>query len=156
MEISDAGLSLIKTSEGFRATVYNDVAGFPTIGYGHKLTPGESFPIGITEAQATALLEQDVQGAEAAVARLVKVALTQGQFDALVDFVYNVGAGRLAGSTLLRMLNAGNTTGAGQQLLLWVYAGGVKQPGLMTRREAELALWNSTPACGSLLTKSNS
>jgi lysozyme len=72
----------------------------------------------------------------------VKVALTQGQFDALVDFVFNLGAGRLAGSTLLRMLNAGNTTGAGQHLLLWVNAGGKPQPGLVTRRKAELALWN--------------
>ena len=73
----------------------------------------------------------------------MKVALTQGQFDALVDFTYNLGAGRLVSSTRLKMLNAGNTAGAGQQLLLWVYAGGKPEPGLVARRKAELALWHS-------------
>lgn len=106
MEISQAGLDLIKRSEGFRAETYLDVAGYPTIGYGHKLKAGEQYDHGITEATATVMLEQDIQGAEAAVGRLVHVAMTQGQFDALVDFVFNLGSGALAGSTLLKDLNA--------------------------------------------------
>ena len=102
MQLSAEGLELIKRSEGFRDHVYLDVAGLLTIGYGHLIKPNESFPGGIDESQAAAMLAQDVQEAERAVDRLVKVALTQGQFDALVDFCFNLGAGRLAGSTLLR------------------------------------------------------
>jgi len=76
---------------------------------------------------------------------LVKVALTQGQFDALVDFCFNLGAGRLAKSTLLRCLNAGRYNDAAEQLLLWDLAGGEVNLGLKARREAELRLWKSTP-----------
>lgn len=141
MQLSAEGLELIKRSEGFRDRVYHDVAGFPTIGYGHLVKPKESFPAGISESEAAAILATDVQQAEQAVARLVKVALTQGQFDALVDFCFNLGAGRLAGSTLLRDLNAGQQEKAALQLLSWDHAGGVENAGLRTRREAELKLW---------------
>ena len=143
MNLSAEGLELIKRSEGFRGQVYRDVAGFPTIGYGHRLTAGESFPAGITEPEAAALLANDVQQAASAVARLVKIELSQGQFDALVDFCFNLGAGRLAGSTLLRELNAGRQDDAAQQLLAWDHAAGQVNAGLRARREAEFALWNS-------------
>lgn len=141
MQLSADGLDLIKKSEGYRGQVYRDVAGFATIGYGHLIKLGETFPNGITEPQAAAILACDVQQAEQAVARLVKVALTQGQFDALVDFCFNLGAGRLASSTLLHDLNAGNPDAAAAQLLSWDHAGGVVVAGLMARREAELKLW---------------
>ncbi|MGA2755341.1 MAG: lysozyme [Terracidiphilus sp.] len=141
MQLSINGLDLIKKSEGFRDRVYRDVAGFPTIGYGHLIKPAESFPDGIAEPQAAAILACDVQGAEQAVTRLVKVALTQGQFDALVDFCFNLGAGRLASSTLLRELNAGHHNAAAQQLLAWDHAGGVVNAGLKARRQAEFELW---------------
>lgn len=142
MELSDAGLQLLKRSEGFRATTYLDLNGFPTIGYGHRLHADESFPTGITEAQASAILNVDVQTAEHAVALLVKVPLTQGQFDALVDFTFNLGSGRLASSTLLKILNVGSYVDAGEQLLRWCFADGQENLGLKTRREAELVLWN--------------
>jgi lysozyme len=141
MQLSAEGLELIKASEGFRDHVYRDVAGFPTIGYGHLLKPNESFPDGIAESQAASILASDVQQAEQAVSRLVKVALTQGQFDALVDFCFNLGAGRLAGSTLLRELNTGHHDTAARQLLSWDHAAGVVNAGLKARREAELKLW---------------
>jgi GH24 family phage-related lysozyme (muramidase) len=141
MKLSALGLDLIKRSEGFRAQEYRDVAGFSTIGYGHRIVDGESFPAGVSEEQASALLLADVCTAEKAVARLVCVPITQGQFDALVDFTFNLGAGRLAGSTLLRELNAGQVDSAGQLLLVWSYAAGVVNSGLLARREAELALW---------------
>jgi lysozyme len=141
VQLSAEGLDLIKKSEGFRDRVYLDVAGFPTIGYGHLIKPHESFPNGITEAQAAAILATDVQDAEQAVAWLVKVALTQGQFDALVDFCFNLGAGRLAGSTLLRELNVGDYQAAARQFLAWDHAGGVVVAGLKARRDAELKLW---------------
>ncbi len=141
MRLSKEGLELIKRSEGFRAQVYRDVAGFPTVGYGHLIQHTESFPVAITEPQAAALLTKDVQAAELSVSRLVKVELTQGQFDALVDFCFNLGAGRLAASTLLRELNAGRHDAAAEQLLSWDHAGGAVIAGLKARREAELKLW---------------
>lgn len=141
MELSAAGLQLIERSEGFSSSVYNDVAGIPTIGYGHRVLPGESFPNGITQAQAQAILANDVRNAEAAVQRLVTVPLTQNQFDALVDFTYNLGSANLASSTLLKDLNAGNYDAAANQILLWDHAGGKVQPGLQVRRQAEFTLF---------------
>jgi lysozyme len=141
MKISDAGLDLIKRSEGFRDRVYFDVAGKPTIGYGHLIKAGETFPSGVTEDQATDLLKADVAWAEAAVSRLVTVSLSQGQFDALVDFVFNLGAGTFKGSTLLKFLNACKYDEAGNEFAKWNKAGGKVQPGLVTRRAAELELW---------------
>src|ERR1039458_4979360 len=141
MQLSEEGLEFVGKFGGFRDHVYRDVAGFPTIGYGHLVKPTESFPAGLTEPQAAAILATDVQQAEEAVARLVKVALTQGQFDALVDFCFNLGAGRLAGSTLLRELNAGHHDAAAQQLFAWDHAGGVVNSGLKVRRQAEFELW---------------
>jgi lysozyme len=141
MQLSAQGLDLIKRSEGFRAAPYLDVAGHATIGYGHRVVPPESFPAAITEAQAAALLVRDVGAAQQAVARLVHVPLTQGQFDALVDFCFNVGSGNLASSTLLRELNAGEYDIAGLEFLRWDYAGSAPNPGLKARRTAELQLW---------------
>jgi lysozyme len=146
MQLSEAGLDLIKRSEGFRGNTYLDVAGIATIGYGHRLLPGESFPNGISEAQAEQILAGDAQQSEQAVQRLVQVPLTQGQFDALVDFCFNLGAGRLAASTLLKDLNAGQYEAARDQLLLWDHVGTQENAGLKARREAEFQLWGSEPA----------
>src|SRR5581483_3561146 len=107
MHLSAVGLDLIKESEGFRPKTYFDIAGYPTIGYGHRLEPKECYPNGICQAEADVILLWDVRTAEQAVSRLVTVPLAQGQFDALVDFVFNLGSARLAASTLLRDLNAG-------------------------------------------------
>ena len=142
MEPSAEGMELIKKSEGFRERVYLDLEGYPSIGYGHRLIHPESFPNGITEAQGIAMLYNDVREAERSIARLVKVPLTQGQFDALVDFVFNLGYARLAESTLLRELNSGRMAEAGEQLLRWDHAGAQEIAGLKTRREAELRMWN--------------
>jgi len=139
-------MDLLKKSEGFRNRVYMDVAGFPTIGYGHRLLHPESFPNGIDEPQAANLLASDVRDAEQAVERLVKVTLTQGQFDALVDFCFNLGAGRLASSTLLKDLNCGRYDDAAEQLLLWDHADGKENAGLKARREAEAGLWGNAQA----------
>lgn len=141
MELSAAGLELVKRSEGFRGQVYKDMAGLLTIGYGHKLLAHESFPEGITEPQAVDLLARDLHSAELYVTHMVKVPITQGQFDALVDFCFNMGAARLASSTLLTVLNHGRYQDAAEQLLRWDIAGGEVSQGLKTRREAELQLW---------------
>ena len=141
MKLSAAGLDLLRKSEGFRSQTYMDVNGFPTIGYGHRLLHPESFPGKISEAQAAEILISDVRDAEQAVKRLVKVQLTQGQFDALVDFCFNLGPGRLAASSLLEDLNAGKYDEAARQLLLWDHAAGREIAALKARREAEATLW---------------
>jgi lysozyme len=141
LRTSIEGLNLIRRSEGFRGSVYSDIAGFRTIGYGHRLLPGETFPNGITLTKGEQLLEQDVAIAESNVRRLVQVALSQGQFDALVDFVFNLGAGRLASSTLLADLNASDYSTAAQQFLAWDHAGHVEVAGLKIRREAEFKMF---------------
>jgi lysozyme len=134
-------MELLKKSEGFRNRVYADVAGFRTIGFGHRLQTGEEYPNGIDAQQADSILAADIRIAEAAVERLVQVRLTQGQFDALVDFVFNLGARRLASSTLLRYLNAGSYEAAAWQLLAWDHAGCREVAALKLRREAEFRLW---------------
>jgi len=142
LSYSDQGLALTEQFEGLQLTAYQDPVGVWTIGYGHTgpdVVPG----LTITQEQASDLLLQDVSGAVAAVNRLVTIPLTQNQFDALVDFTFNVGQGNLASSTLLRELNAGNTAGAAAQFLVWVYAKGVELPGLVTRRQAEAALFQT-------------
>jgi len=143
MPMSAAGLELLKKSEGFRGRMYLDVVGVPTIGYGHRILATESFPHGIDEARGQEMLSRDLQAAEQAVKRLVKVAITQGQFDALVDFVFNLGARRLAASTLLQDLNTGSYDRAAEGLLRWDHAGVEENAGLKARREAEFHLWHN-------------
>jgi lysozyme len=137
MKLSDTGLALVKSSEGFSAAVYKDAAGFDTIGYGHLLKPGESFPHGITASQATDMLEADLAIAEKAVNAVIPTDCTQGQYDALVDFCFNLGAGALR-----KMLSHG-WSDVPNQMPYWNHAGGVVVAGLTTRRAAEVALFNS-------------
>jgi lysozyme len=143
MPFGSAGLTLLKNSEGFRNRLYIDPAGIRTIGYGHRAQPSESFSGGIDEPRASQLLAQDIRVAEQAVLKLIKVAITQGQFDALVDFVYNLGANHLAASTLLRDLNIGRYDAAAEQLLMWDHVGKKEVAGLKARREAEFHLWHN-------------
>jgi lysozyme len=87
------------------------------------------------------MLLDDLEDAAQQVSRLVTVPLTQGQFDSLVDFCFNLGAGRLRDSTLLRLLNQGNYDAAANQFQYWTLAGGTSQPGLVKRRLAEKNLY---------------
>ena len=139
MKLSNRGKSLIKKYEGLRLTAYKCPAGVWTIGYGH--TAGVFAGQKISEKQADEFFDKDIKQFEDAVNSLVKVPLKQGQFDALVSFVYNVGKTAFANSTLLRMLNSGNYSGAGEQFNRWVFAGGKKLQGLVKRREEEKELF---------------
>ena len=145
MHISEAGLALIRQFEGLRLLAYKCAAGVPSIGYGHTRTAkmGQS----ITQERAEELLREDVARFEAAVSRLVTVPLSQGQFDALVSFAFNLGAKALEKSTLLRLLNAGDYYGAAAQFDRWVYASGKKLSGLVKRRAAERALFEGKTPC---------
>lgn len=134
-------INLVEQSEGCSYSSYQDSAGIWTIGYGH--TAGVTAGMKITPAQAIQYLETDLAFAGFAVSRLVHVPLNQNQYDALTDFVFNLGSGSLAGSTLLKLLNAGDYAGAAAQFGLWVRAGGKVLPGLVTRRAAEAKLFET-------------
>ena len=140
MQISQNGLNLIKEFEGFRENSYLCPAGVPTIGYGTTMIDGIHIYLGmtITEDQASELLEKQINESYApSVIRLVKVPLNQNQFDSLVSFVYNLGEGSLASSTLLKLLNQGDYDSVPAQMMRWTKAGGVDLPGLVRRRKAE-------------------
>lgn len=135
MRTSGAGRALVRQYEGCSLTAYLCPAGVWTIGVGH--TRGVKKGDRCTVQQADVWLTEDLEDAEAAVAMLVKAPLTQGQFDALVSFVFNLGLKRLAESTLLILLAKGNYAGAAAQFSRWVYSQGKPLPGLIKRRAAE-------------------
>jgi lysozyme len=142
-KVSQTGLELIKQFEGFSAEVYRCPAGYDTVGYGHLVRANEDFTGGVSETEAEMLLRQDVQVAELAVLRLIKVPLTDGQFDALVSFTYNLGSGALQRSSLRQKIIREAHGEVPRELRRWVWAGGRKLKGLMRRRAAEAALYMS-------------
>jgi lysozyme len=141
---SDAGLSLTKKFEGLELRAYADQGGVWTIGYGHT-GPGVFAGLTITQQQADVFLQSDVAGSVACVNKLVTHAIAQCQFDALVDFTFNLGCASLANSTLLRAVNAGDFAGAASQFLRWDHLGGRVIPGLLARRQAEAEMFSSAP-----------
>ena len=141
MTPSEKLIEHVKEAEGLTLKAKWDVNGW-AIGYGHH---GPEVYAGLlwTQAQADAALETDLAKVGDQVEALVKVPLTQGQFDALVDFVYNLGSGRLQKSTLLKLLNQKAYVGAGQQLLQWDEVNGKPNKYLHARRQWELETWNT-------------
>ena len=149
IEVPRAAIELAKRFEGFhrvpksdplrRAHPYVCPAGFWTIGFGHLCAP-EHPPI--TEAEAEAYLAADLTTALNATLRYCPVLATEpeGRLAAIVDFTFNLGAGRLQTSTLRRRINQRDWAGAAQELRRWVYGGGRVLPGLVARREAEARL----------------
>lgn len=148
MKISHEGLKFIKSFEGLRLSPYQCSANAWTIGWGHTrkvdstgaTINGKKLPI-ITEAIAEDLLLEDIMQFELAVNRLVQVPLTQNQFDALVSFAFNLGAGALQKSTLLKKLNKGDYKGAAKEFKRWNKAGGRVINGLITRRKEEAEMF---------------
>ena len=148
-EVPQAAIDLAKRFEGFERKVKRGIditavpyvcpAGYWTIGYGH-LCDSKHPPI--TEAEAEVYLARDLRTALAATLRCCPVLVTEpeGRLAAIVDFTFNLGAGRLQTSTLRRRVNQRDWVAAGQELLRWVYGGGRVLPGLVARRGAEAAL----------------
>jgi lysozyme len=147
--VSQAAVELAKRFEGFHMVTKNDPlrraypyicpAGYHTIGFGHLCKPDHP-PIG--EAEAEAYLASDLQTALAATLRYCPVLATEPErrLAAIVDFTFNLGAGRLQTSTLRQRVNQRDWTAAGQELRRWVYGGGRVLPGLVARREVEIGL----------------
>ena len=145
-QITQACIDLIKQFEGCRYAAYQDVVGIWTVGYGHT---GGVFPdTHIDQAQAEQLLQLDVSKTAARIADYLTVPLNSNQFGALVSFAFNLGVTAFQNSTLCRLVNEGQT---GQVITdefnKWDHAGGHMVEGLLRRREAEAALFN-TPVEG--------
>jgi lysozyme len=143
--------TIVKASEGLSLHAYLDAAGVWTIGWGHT---GPEVVEGLqwTQEQADMQLAADLAIAFEQMAALVNVSLTQGQLDALTDFTFNMGAGSLRGSTLLKVLNMKLYAQVPPELYRvepdgtqhgWIFGGGKVLPGLVARRKAEIELWNS-------------
>lgn len=146
MQASNNGINLIKQFEGCKLTAYRDSVGVWTIGYGwtrpvdgKPIKAGMKIDIPIAER----LLKTGLVGYEFDVMKMVRVRLSQNQFDALVSFCYNLGARSLSTSTLLKKLNAGDYAGAANEFPKWNKAGGKVLAGLTRRREAEKSLFLS-------------
>ena len=147
--VPQAAIDLAERFEGFErkakrgieitAIPYICPAGFWTIGYGHLCDPKHP---PISEAEAEVYLARDLQTALAATLRYCPVLATEteGRLAAIVDFTFNLGAGRLQTSTLRRRINQRDWVAAELELRRWVYGGGRALPGLVARRDAEAAL----------------
>jgi lysozyme len=140
MRTNEAGLRIIKESEGCELTAYRCPAGIWTVGWG---STGADVREGmaITAEQAEARLLKDVARAEEAVRSMVSVPLNENQFSALVSLVFNLGSGKIRFSTLINKLNVADYQGAANEFPRWVYAGGRKLAGLELRREKERSLF---------------
>jgi lysozyme len=154
MKISTEGFQHLLRYEAVRTDMYLDPAGLPTIGIGHLLTKDElssgkirmgtervRWRDGITFEDAMSLFSQDIAPAEEAINNLVTVTLTQTQFDTMVSFVFNVGVGAFARSTLLKKLNVGDHAEVPTQLARWVYSNGTRLAVLVARRNEEIKQW---------------
>lgn len=132
-------VAMVTEFEGYDPNPYLDPIGVLTVCYGHTgpdIIPTKTY----TKAECKALLEKDLAIVAKSVNPLIKVSIPDYTRAALYSFTYNVGTGAFSRSTLLKKLNAGDQTGACNELKRWIYAGGVKWKGLMTRREVEKAV----------------
>ena len=146
MRTSKAGRDLITQFEGCKLTAYKCPAGIWTIGVGHTDAAGPPIvrsSMTMTRAQAEYTLEADLISFETHVSMLVKVPLTQNQFDVMVSFAFNCGVGALTKSTLLKKLNRREYSAIPAELMKWTKGGGKELPGLVRRRRAEAAMWRA-------------
>ena len=148
MKTSDEGVKLIQSFEGLRLMSYVCPAGVLTIGYGHTSAAGAPSVVPrmkVTVEEATKTLCADLGRFERGTESLVKVDITQNQFDALVSFAFNCGLGALKRSTLLKRVNAKRFDDVPAEFMKWNKAGGRALAGLTRRRRAEVEVWRSLP-----------
>jgi lysozyme len=139
MKTSTKGINLIKKYESCYLKAYLCPAKIPTIGFGH--TNGVKLGMSITKVRAEELLKQDLEYFETSISALVKVPLTQNQFDALVSFVFNIGVNAFRKSTILRLINLKQYASASLEFIRWNKAAGKELLGLTRRRKEELQLF---------------
>ena len=148
MKISENGLNLIKEFEGLSLKPYLDVVKIPTIGWGNTFYPdGKKVTLNdkpISEIEATELLSYVAQKDFAdKIFPLIKVKVSQNQFDAMVSLAYNIGVGNFSKSTLLKKVNSGDFDGASNEFLKWNKSGGKELLGLTKRRQREYEMFKN-------------
>lgn len=152
MKMDEKGISLLKSLEGLRLTAYQCSAGRWTIGYGHTGNAGAPIVVPgmkVTKAEADRILVRDVAYFEELIRPLVTVDLNQGQWNAIVCFVFNVGVPVFAASTLLKKINAGQFDQVPAEMMKWTKYTDPKtkekvvSKGLVIRRRQETAMWRS-------------
>lgn len=146
MTVPAAAVELVKRFEGLRLDAYRCPAGRLTIGWGHTAALGAPVPrlgMRITAEDAEWILLRDIKAIADELRPLVSVELSDNRWAALLSFAFNVGVPAFEGSTLRRIINAGEIAAVPNELLRWVKGGRPKRvmPGLVARREAEGALW---------------
>lgn len=132
---------LVKRSEGFRTKAYRDTGGVWTIGYGHTQGVREGMEISAERVEELLLLDAQDALVDSLLICPVLATMPAACIAAVSDFTFNLGATQLRASTLRRQINAGEFDDVPYQLSRWVYDDGVKLPGLIVRRAAEVALW---------------
>lgn len=141
MKLSPEGLRFLKKKEGVRYQVYDDGAGYLTVGVGHKLTPEElkQFKLDdhVAESFIDTWLKKDVEFAERCVNSWVTIKLSQTGFDMLVSLVFNIGCEAFKKSSLLRRLNRGEIVEASEEFKKWVFSNKKRMAGLVARRAEE-------------------
>lgn len=142
MAYSEEGYALTKSFEGCRLKAYQDQGGVWTIAYGH--TKGVKMGDVCTQEQADAWLQEELASAASFVENSIDVELAQGQFDALVDFTYNLGPGALKYSTLRALVNSGQMDRAAGEFRRWNHVNKVEVEGLTRRRAAEAAMFRGS------------
>lgn len=144
----DKATNLIAGFEGFSGKAYPDPVGQTTtysIGYGHQIRPGDGLSLEsvLTPAKGLQLLNQDVQATADAVIAAIPPGLNDNQIAALISLAYNIGIGAFQNSTLLSLLQSGDTVGAADQFNRWIYSGGSVNQDLVDRRAKEEGVFNS-------------
>lgn len=142
IKVSTNGIALILKFETWQHKSYDDGYGYYTIGVGHRRTNTKKNTT-ISSETVWRLFVEDIKAVEAVIDSAVTVTLTDGQFDALVSFVFNVGTTAFRKSTLLRLLNSGDYSGAAKQFDRWVLVDGKRSKGLITRRQYERAMFEN-------------
>jgi lysozyme len=158
VKVSKEAIEGIKKDEGVRTKPYRCPALLWTVGVGHVIDPNhirvklderKNIPLPpewdrvLSMAEVDAILAADLATFERGVLRLCPSGLTQGRFDALVSFSFNVGLGNLQRSTIRMKHNRGDFEGAAEGFMAWTKAGGKELPGLVKRRKHERALYES-------------
>lgn len=135
--VSPQGINLIEHFEGYSPFVYKDAVGYPTIGWGHLLKPGEHFAKPLLPIDGELLLRSDLKGFEKDINNLVTIKMRQAWFDSLASFTFNVGTGNLKKSTMLKKINQSKHKEVPVEMKKWNKAKGKELRGLTIRRELE-------------------
>lgn len=141
MTLTKSGIDLIKNFESCKLTCYKDIRGLNTIGWGHRT----DLPVGavISQQEADDLLSSDLQRFSDGVRKALTRPVTDNQFSAMTSLAFNIGLGSFEKSTLLEYVDRGDFTAASSEFLKWDHANGQVMPGILRRRLAEQALFNS-------------